>query len=285
MSDMHKHKIVGVDLGGTKIHSGLVVGDEVATEFRGATPQTNDKNRVIDAIKEAIDRVADQRLDGIGIGFPGVVDIGSGVVRNSNALSILNDVNLTGILEEEFNVPAYLNNDANCFALGEKHFGLGKGFEDIIGLTLGTGFGGGVVVHGKLYAGRNCGVGDFCSIKYKSHNLEYYCSSQFFINEYNTTAVDVHHSARKGSKEAIGIFNEYGRNLGEAIYTLVLAFDPEIIIIGGSIAKAKAYFEESIYEVLKTFPNGHIMEKLKIEYSKEANAAVLGAAALFYNAK
>ncbi|MEN8202345.1 MAG: ROK family protein [Bacteroidota bacterium] len=282
---MLNNKVLGVDLGGTKIHAGLIEKGKVINEKRIPTPESRERDDIIAAIKSVIIELTDGEIEGIGVGMPGLVDPVNGILRASANLPGLIDVNLKSIFEDAFQVPVYLNNDANCFVVGEKHFGLGKGYDDIIGLTIGTGFGGGVIVNGILYSGKNCGVGDFSRIKYKEHDTEYYCSSQFFESEYNTSAAEAHRYALEGKGEAIDIFNKFGHNVGEAIYTLILAFDPEMIVIGGSIAKARSFFEEAMRAELESFPSRHIIDKLKIVFSEEKNAAILGAAALYYNYK
>lgn len=275
--------IIGVDLGGTKIHSGLVIGNKVDKDYRLPTPNSKNKDDILDALKESIRKVFTSDVEGIGIGAPGVIDFETGTLISVDNIKALEGVSIKNVLEQEFNVPVHVNNDANCFILGEKHFGSGMGYDDVLGLTLGTGLGGGLIINGKLYAGRNGGAGEFCGIKYKDKDLESYCSSQFFKNVHNTTGLEQFNLAKQGDKKALAMFNELGTNIGEAIYMLLLSFDPQVIVIGGSIAGAKEFLVEPISNLLKTFPNQHIVDTLKIEFSSEPNSAVLGAAALNYN--
>ena len=86
------------------------------------------------------------------------------------------------ILEACFSVPVYVDNDANCFALGERIFGEGKTVDNFVGLTLGTGLGGGIIQNGKLLADANCGSGEFGMIPYQGQILEYFCSGSYFMN-------------------------------------------------------------------------------------------------------
>ena len=274
--------IIGIDIGATSIHAGLVVGENVIKDFIISTPKSKDKNDIIDALKMLISKLMFINIDGIGFGIPGVVDYVNGIIRKSNNVSALNNINLKGIIEQEFDIPVYINNDANCFAIGEKYFGLGKDYDNIIGLTLGTGMGGGIIINGKLYSGKNCGAGEFCSINYKEHDLEYYCSNQFFSNEYNISALNAYNLVGNNDEKAMSIFNEYGQNIGNTISMITLAYDPQIIIIGGSIAKAKKYFEKSMYQALETFPDKQVIDNLIIKFSTKSNSAILGAGALFY---
>jgi len=247
---MLNNTIIGVDLGGTKIHSALIDGEKVIKECILPTPQTEKQNEVINAIILAIKNVRTKNAEGIGIGLPGVVDQESGIVNNTQNILSLSGTNIKEILEDEFKISVFINNDANCFVVGEKYFGHSKDYDNIVSLTLGTGLGGGVIINDKLYSGKNCGAGEFCAIKYKEHDFEYYCSSQFFKNVHNTTGLDVFNLAENGDRKALNIFKEFGKHLGEAVFTLLLCYDPELIVIGGSIAQANKFFVDSIYEEL-----------------------------------
>ncbi|MEN8138918.1 MAG: ROK family protein [Bacteroidota bacterium] len=282
---MNSNTIIGVDLGGTKIHSGLIVGGDVLEESKVPTPQNATQEEVLEAIVTAINNVLNDEVEGIGIGLPGVMDLEEGVIINTVNIPSLNGLKITEYLTSVFEVPVFINNDANCFVIGEKYFGHGKEYSDIVAMTLGTGLGGAVVVNNRLYSGKNVAAGEICAIKYKEHDLEHYCSSQFFKKEYNTTGLDLYNKAKEGDAEALRIFKEYGNNLGEAIYTLILVYDPQLIVIGGSIAGGNEFFVDGIHEVLKTFPVQEQIKKLKIAFSNEPKAAVLGAGALVYDGK
>ena len=88
-------------------------------------------------------------------------------------------------MEERFAIPVLINNDANCFAVGEYYFGKGVEGDSLVGLTIGTGLGSGIILKGKLYSGKNCGAGEFGMIDYLDHFIEYYASGQFFKNVYD----------------------------------------------------------------------------------------------------
>ncbi|MEN8116692.1 MAG: ROK family protein [Bacteroidota bacterium] len=280
---MLNNTLIGVDLGGTKIYSGLITGEKVVKEQKLPTP-TNTKDAVA-AIAGAIKKVYTDGVEGIGIGAPGLIDFSTGTILAANNLKFLEGISIKKAMEEEFGIPVFVNNDANCFVLGEKHFGSGKGYDDVVGLTLGTGLGGGVVINGKLHTGKNAGAAEFGEIKYKDQTQEYYCSSQFFKNVYNTTGLEVFEKAKAGDNGALKIFNELGTNIGEAIYTILAMYDPQVVVIGGSIAGSKEFIVDAIHNVLKSFHSKQAVENLKLEFSTESHVTVLGAAALFYNNK
>lgn len=209
--------ILGVDLGGTNVRVGLIRGDSLARVESLPITKSGNAIDVINDISSLIERFANEGIIGIGIGVPSVVDVERGIVYDVQNIPSWKEVHLKDMLEEKFKVPVYVNNDANCFAVGEKYFGKGKNYKNIVGLIVGTGLGAGIVIHDKLYAGRNCGAGEFGSISFRDKNYEYYCSGQFFVNEYNTTGEELFKKAEQGDKKAINIFSMFGTNLGEAM--------------------------------------------------------------------
>src|SRR5690606_24955530 len=117
---------------------------------------------------------------------PSVVDVDKGIVYDVQNIPSWKEVPLKAIMEERYGVPVQVNNDANCFALGEKYFGQGRDSKAFIGLTLGTGLGAGIILNDKLYAGPNCGAGEFGMVPYLDYHYEYYASGQFFTLLHHT---------------------------------------------------------------------------------------------------
>jgi glucokinase len=279
------HKtIIGVDLGGTKVSIGKVEGKNIVKHsFANITTQ-GEQELIMGEIVSAIENVFDQSVVGIGIGVPSVIDVEKGIVYNVQNIPSWKEVHLKEILEDHFQRPTYVNNDANCFAVGEKHFGKGKAYKNLVGVTLGTGLGAGIIIDNRLYSGPNCGAGEFGSISYKDQIVEYYCSGQFFIKEHDIKGQQVFEKAQQGDKKAMAIFQEYGTHLGEAIKTVMFAVDPEAIILGGSVCQSYSFFQKAMWEQIKTFPYKKSIDRLVIERSDEPHIAILGAAALYYDA-
>jgi glucokinase len=276
--------VVGVDLGGTKVTVGTVVGSTVGRVHSGPISAEEAEEVVLSEVIGAIAEVFDDSVQGIGCGVPSVVDVESGVVYDVENIPSWREVPLKAALEDRFGVPAYVNNDANAYAVGEHVFGKGRGFRHMIGMTLGTGLGVGVIVDGKLYAGADCGAGELGVMPYRGLTLEAYASGQFFPRECGVAGEVAYQRARAGDAEAQMWFERYGSELGEAINIVAYAFDPEAVILGGSISVAFDLFEGGMRERLGTFAYPHVMERLVIKASELDNAAVLGAAALFYDA-
>ncbi|MGD0036348.1 MAG: ROK family protein, partial [Bacteroidota bacterium] len=193
------------------------------------------------------------------------------------------EVHLKKILESKYHVPAYVNNDANCFAVGEKYFGKAKQYKDIIGLIIGTGLGAGIIINNQLYAGNNCGAGEFGNIPFKDNTYEYYCSGQYFTNEFGVSGKEISRRAADKEAHAIEIFNKYGTNLGEAIKMIMYAVDPEVIVLGGSVSKSFQFFKDEMWKPIRNFSYSKSASKIKVEVSEKENIAILGAAALYFD--
>ncbi|MEO8255410.1 MAG: ROK family protein [Flavobacterium sp.] len=274
-----ERKIIGVDMGGTKIHTCLISGKKIISEYTIDTPSKESEQVVIDRLIDAIEAVFQPDCDGIGIGVPSVVDAKKGIVYDVVAIQSWKEVHLKDILEQHFKIPVYINNDSNCFALGEKFFGKGIPHSNFVGVTIGSGLGSGIIIENKLYHGANTGAGEVGSISYKDGIIEQYCASEFFTS-LGLNGEKLFEAAKNGDKKALATFNEYGKNLSEVVKIILYTYDPEAIIFGGSISHSFEFFIDAVWEGLNDFMYPVILKNLKIEKSELKNSAVLGAAAL-----
>jgi glucokinase len=277
--------ILGIDLGGTQVRVGKVRAGEVE---RAETSRISGQERaevVLDELFRVIDPVVDGEVIGIGCGVPSVVDVEHGVVYSVENIPSWREVPLKDVLEGRYGVPAHINNDANAFAVGELHFGKGRGYRQLVGLTLGTGVGAGVVIDGRLYNGANCGAGEIGAIPYRERTIEHYCSGAFFQREAGVSGEVVFRRARDGDEEARRLFDAFGFELGYALMIVLHAYDPELIVLGGSISRAWPLFERGMRERLREYAYQHALERLRIEISEIEHAAILGAAALYLDAR
>jgi glucokinase len=229
------------------------------------------------------DKLFNDSTKAIGIGVPGLVDTDKGIVYDVVNIPSWKEVPLGQVIQERYRVPVFINNDANCFALGEFYFGKGKGSDSMVGLTIGTGLGSGVIINKRLYEGKHGGAGEFGMIDYRDKYVEYYASGQFFQNVYQTDGELVFARAEQGDMEAIRMYQEMGTHLGSAIKTILYALDVELIILGGSVRKAWNHFNKTMWEEIGTFAFQKAKENLKIEVSELQNSGILGAAALCYD--
>ncbi|MBO6828864.1 MULTISPECIES: ROK family protein [Flavobacteriaceae] len=272
--------VVGVDIGGTKIKSGRVMGTKVEQTGYSMVVKTDPLENSLSKLYDTIEEVMTESVTAIGVGVPAVVDKDSGVVFDVQNIPSWKTVPLKQLLEDRFNVPAFLNNDANCFALGEKHFGKARNYANCVALSLGTGLGMGIIIENKLYSGVLCGAGEVGMLSYKDGILEEYTGSFFFEKVYGTSAKTLYGRALKNDAQALAAFVEYGVHLGEAIKNILYLFAPEAIILGGSISRAHPFFTSAMDEALKTFAYQKQLENFKIEISDLVDTPILGAAAL-----
>src|SRR6185437_1403360 len=281
---MDQIKIIGIDLGATNIRGAIVHKEEISAITSRRIHTKGTEQQVLEDVYSLIDALIDKDVKAIGIGVPSVVDVKKGIVYDVIHIPSWKEVHLKELLEARYHIPVFVNNDANCFALGEHYFGKGKGIPDMVGLTIGTGLGAGIIVNNHLYAGKNCGAGEFGMVDYLDHNYEYYASGSFFQNVYGLNGEDVFKKAKNGDKHALILYNELGIHLGNAIKMIMYTYDTELIILGGSVQLAFDFFEKPMWERIKTFGFPKSIEQLQIKTSALENSGILGAAALYYDA-
>jgi glucokinase len=280
---MKQPVILGVDLGATNIRAAQVSRESISAIQSKKINSSGSAQQVLEDVFEAVDLAFDKDVEGIGIGVPGVVDVKTGMVYDVQYIPSWKEVPLKKHLEERYQLPVFVNNDANCFALGEHYFGKGRGMESMIGLAIGTGMGAGIIIHNKLYEGPNCGAGEFGMVEYLDKVYEYYCAGQFFQNVYGLDGQDVFRHAQQGDATALKYYAEMGEHLGNAIKMIMYTYDPELIIIGGSLRFAYFFYEKAMWKRIRTFAYPKSIARLKVELSELENSAILGAAALFYD--
>ena len=281
---MKNIKIIGIDLGATNIRGAEVNNEDISDIISRRIKTKGTTEEVLKDVYSLIDALIDQDIKAIGIGVPSVVDVKKGIVYDVIHIPSWKEVHLKELLENRYHIPVFVNNDANCFALGEHYFGKGKGVADMIGLTIGTGLGAGIIINNHLYAGQNCGAGEFGMVDYLKHNYEYYCSGSFFQNEYGFGGEEIFELAKKDTDWALMMYRELGKHLGNAIKMIMYTYDTELIILGGSVQLAFDFFEKAMWERIKTFGFPKSIEHLQIKTSALENSGILGAAALYYDA-
>ncbi len=284
-SYMDGQKLIGLDLGATNIRGGLIHGSRLSQIQSRRIQSTGTVEEVLDDIYAIIDGLMEKEVAAIGIGVPSVVDVEQGIVYDVQYIPSWKEVHLKAILEERYGVPVFVNNDANCFVLGEYYFGKGAGVENLVGLAIGTGLGAGIIINHRLYAGPNCGAGEFGMVDYLDHCFEYYCSGQYFQNVYQVDGQVVFDKAKAGDLQAQQWYAEMGMHLGNAIKMIMYTYDPLLIIFGGSVRHAYPYFSKTMWERINSFAYTKSLAKFRIELSELENSGILGAAGLYYNSR
>lgn len=280
--DCLQKNVIGVTFGGKHIGAARIENEEIAEFVQTEINNREAEETILCDIIHTINSVYTDSVTGIGVGVPSLVNAKNGVVLNPTNIPSWHKVHLKDILEEQFNIPVHINNDANCFALGEKHFGEARNFENIAGITIGTGFGVGIIIGGKLYSGRNAGAGEFCSIPYRDHDYEYYCSEKYFEIKYGLKHSILLSRAYEKDKIALAIYELFGADLGNAIKTIIYALAPDAIVIGGRLAEAYDFFKDSMFRTVDSFIYKETLKDIRILKSTKPNISVYGAAALCF---
>lgn len=280
MDSLKKRTLIGIDLGATNIRVARIHQNKIQQIETEKVVSTDNPDDLVNQIGDLIEKVDTKEVEGIGIGVPSVVDVEKGIVYDVQNIPAWDKVPLKQIYEDRFNKSVFVNNDANCFVLGEKYFGKGQKYHSIVGLTLGTGFGGGLYLDNRLYSGENCGAGEVGMLPYKDSIFEHYCSGMFFEREFGIEGSKLFEKAKNGDNDAIQIYQAFGMHLGNALKAILYAYDPQLIILGGTIRKAYPYFEESMYNAMHDFAYIETLKNIEIEISELENVAIFGAAAL-----
>lgn len=236
--------VIGLDVGATKILSGLVDRDgHVLAEHRVATPGRS-QEAALEAMDAAVEALLDDRVAAIGYGIPANLERGtSRILRATNML--LAGIDLVGRSRERFGLPVGVENDGNVAALAEWKRGAGRDASNLVMLTLGTGVGGGIVIEDRLFRGwAELGHivvregGPPCPCGGRGH-LEALSSGQVAdavardLYGPDADARSLVEAARAGEPRAVDALEGMGESLGAAIGSLVNTFDPELVVIGG----------------------------------------------------
>jgi glucokinase len=275
--------IVGVDLGGTHVRAGRVRDGKIEASVSRPISGTASTRVVLDEVFGAIDAVVDGGVAGIGFCVPSVMDVDAGIVYSVTNIPSWREVALKEELERRYGVRSFINNDANAFAIGELYFGKGRGYRNLVGIVIGTGLGAGVVINGRLYSGTNCGAGEIGNIAYRGSTLESFCSGTFLRRAGGMDGAVVYDRARAGDPSAQELFASMGAALGDAILIVLYAYDPEIVVLGGSVSRAYPLFERAMHERLQSYAFPHALRRLQIVCTDTSEVALLGAAAIYLN--
>jgi len=295
---MNQKKVVGIDFGGTKINFGVVtetgqiLGEEILLPTNSDRSADKISKTIVEGVLSAIDSAgcAISDLQGIGIGSPGPLDLKNGVILKSPNLPTMKNYPLKKTVADHFKIPVAVNNDGNCFVLGEAFFGAGKDANIVCGVTLGTGFGFGIVFNHKIYTGSTGTAAEVWCSPYADSNFEEYGSARTVVRIYtqktNKTleAKDIYHLAEQNDPQAIETFAEFGKNLGKILAIMVNILDPDVFVIGGSVSNAWDFFHTTLKTNLIQNINDGPKNHLKVTRAALGdNAGVLGAAALVFS--
>lgn len=247
---MPNNLIIGLDVGGTKIHAGLVtLQGKVLKRAKVLTQASRGRAVVLKNIETAVRAVWHKDVGAIGVGLAGSVDHVRGIfLRGPNLPRSFRNIPVARELKKRFKVPVVADNDVHCFALGEARFGAGKGRSSVVGITLGTGIGGGIVIDGRIYRGKGNTAGEVghMIIAEKMRDFESLASGTAMSRMYKektgkrVEALAVEKKAVKGDRAAKEVVGSMREALAIGVSNLLHVLDPDIIIIGGGISRVKA---------------------------------------------
>jgi glucokinase len=320
---MKNQWIVGVDLGGTTTKIAFITLDgEIKTKWEIPTDNSEEGINITANIAKAIeDKLVELGKDrsellGIGMGAPGPVDYELGIIRNAVNLGWKDNFPLQAQLEAATSLPAMIENDANCAALGEMWMGAGKGTKDLVFVTLGTGVGGGVIANGNIVRGVNgaggeighitvvpnggsrCNCGRYGCLEtvtsatgivrlakelLSTANVQGELADKFVQNG-NITAKEVFDAARNGDESAGQIVDKVAFYLGLALGGIANTLNPEKIVLGGGVSKAGDFLLDVVKKKFDEFAFSSVKESTGITLATLGNdAGVFGAAWLIKN--
>ena len=312
--------VVGVDMGGTKILSAVVDGEgkilgtsKIPTNAKSNTAIVID--RIASCIQEAIEdsNVDSETIEAIGIGAPAVLDPDTGVVIFAPNLG-WKSVPLKSELETRVNVPAFVDNDVNVGTLGEHAFGAGQNVQNMVGIFVGTGIGGGIILNGQLFHGASKTAGEIGHIIVKAGGPKCGCGrrgclealasrtaiakqlqkaiqkkgKKSIITELTNDDLEIIRSGtlakalRSKDKLTLKVFKNVTKYLGVGIGSIVNFLNPEMIVLGGGVVEAlDNKFIKNIRKAAKKYALPDTLKNVQIVAAQLGdNAGVLGAAAL-----
>lgn len=299
---MNDQVVAGIDIGGTKIAIALeyINGARIGVEYLPAQSGV-DPYLVIETVFEAIEQKLKECngfLVGIGIGCPAPLDIEKGLVLSPSNMQNWVEFPVVDLFKKRFRVPVVLDNDANVAALGESVYGAGRGYKNIVYVTVSTGIGGGIIIEGEVYHGVCRGAGEIGHTIVKPDGIRCNCGtigcvesicagvhiarrarerimagepslmSELSPNLKDLSAKTVVDAVRKGDKVAIEIWDETCRYLAIGIANSISLLAPEAVIIGGGISAAGELLMEPLRRLMPEFVSMIPADKINILQAK-----------------
>jgi len=245
-------RVIGVDLGGTKILAGIVGRDGQVEQRREHPTPVTSQDDLLAGLDAAVEELLDDRVVALGFGIPSPIDQRTGRAQQAVNIPLDATVDFRDRMAKRFGLPVGIENDANAAAYAEFHFGAARDVQTMVMLTLGSGCGGGAVIEGELY--RGWAEFGHMVVEFDGIPCQGTCTGRGHLEPYVTgfaatklaqevfgPAVDAHRLVRlanEGEARAVEILDGIGRYLGAGIGSLVNIFNPELVVIGGGFAAA-----------------------------------------------
>lgn len=292
---------IGIDLGGSKIALGLVSpADEILARRRIDTNAAAGLERVVERIADEVEALAatltsEEAVAAVGVGAPGPLDHIKGELLTLVNLPGISNSPFRRVLSEQLALPVALDHDAKVAALGEFHFGAGRGRDSMIYIVIGTGVGAAIIYQGALLYGEGNSAGECGHMTVDPRGRPCHCGSRGCLEAYtggpslsrqyaemtgdDITGADIAARARSGDERALQVFTDAGRALGIAIASLAMTLNIETFVIGGSVAKAGDLLLEPARETLPGYAFRAVSESVRVVASRLGeDAPILGSA-------
>ena len=287
--------VLALDLGGTNARFAAVRSDgEILTRRRVPTMKNGTAGQILDLLVKMFGEIS----EGVGAvaiaaAIPALIKAESGVLAKLPNLPALEGINLSEVLKERTGLDTFIENDATAATIGEHWLGASKGFDNVIGITLGTGIGGGLIFNGKPFRGKDGSAGEIGHICVEPNGVQCGCGSRGCVEQYSSgtaiarmareagldveTSLEVFDLGKIGEKKALDVFASMGRYLGIAIGGLVNLLNPDIIVICGGVTAGWDLFFDSVRDEVKKRAYRDPAERAKIvRGSLGDDAGILG---------
>ncbi len=287
---------VGIDLGGTKIE-GIVLTPDGTEVFRKRVPTLRERgyDYIVNAIAGLYRDLCETFGNAphtFGIGTPGAISSRTGTLKNSNTICI-NGKPFLKDLESLLGRKIAIQNDANCFSIAEALQGAGRGHDVVFGVIMGTGCGGGIVVHGKALEGLQGIAGEWGHISIDPNGTECYCGNRGCIE----TMISGHGLEQRylretgkfrplreleadyytGTPRTVEFMEVFFRDFGRALGGLISILDPDVVVLGGGVSKFDAIYDKGVEQVKHYVFNDELLTPI-LKHRIGDSAGVIGAA-------
>ena len=291
--------VLGIDIGGTRVKVGRVGRNGEVLENREIpTGSKRGRNALLEDLRVLGDSFLENpNVRAVGVGFAGLIDFGEGAILSSPNLPGWDGIQLQKELRDTWGCPVYLDNDANCAALGEAWRGAGEGYDSVVTVTLGTGIGVGIVLEGRIWRGVTGTAGEFghisldplgpeCSCGQKGC-WEVFASATGLMAEAGrrcpdssfTSAYEIYEAAGGGDQVACRLLEDLGRWVARGVRVICFSLDPSCVVIGGGVSGAWDFFSPFLMQELSSSPLGLGSRGVSVVRTELQNdAAVVGAA-------
>lgn len=301
---------IGVDVGGTNIKMGLVnASGKIVFRTRLDTKSfIRNQEKLINAIVKTIVHIIEKNnlskkdITGIGFGLPGLINPQQGTINFLPNIPGWKNVPFKKIIESRLGIPAFVENDVNMITLGEWKYGAGKGCQNLVCITLGTGVGGGLILNNQLYRGEGfvageighmplnekgpgCSCGGFACFESYVGNKILQRKLEKFYKRKNIRFPNIYSLAVKGDKKALQFWQEPAAHIGNALVGVVNLLNPRLIVIGGGVSNNLRFMKKTIEKIIRNRAMKVQSRMVKIVRAKLGDGAgIIGAQVLIREA-